>query len=90
MARGLVKVRSKHKKFQPWFCKHLAELRRSVCKSESAWLQSKSREGKSEKRKAYLEKQNSYARAVRRAKRDYDQSMRTKLEENAGSGSGDY
>ena len=38
MTRGLVEVRSKHKKSQPWFSKQLAELKRSVRKSESAWL----------------------------------------------------
>ena len=27
---------------------------------------------------------------MRRAKREYDQSMRTKLEENAGFGTGDF
>ena len=34
----------------------------------------------------YLEKRRLYATAVRRAKSEYDQSMRMKLEENAGSG----
>ena len=34
----------------------------------------------------YLEKQSSYARAVQRAKREYEQSLRTELVDNAGSG----
>ena len=81
---GLVEVRS-YKKSQAWFSKQLAVMRRSVQKSESAWLQSWSREEKREKRKVYLEKQRSYARAVQRAKRVYELRQRMKLEENAGS-----
>ena len=34
----------------------------------------------------YLEKLRFYAKAVRRVKREYEQSMRTKLEEKPGSG----
>ena len=34
----------------------------------------------------YLEKQRFYATAVRRVKREYEQSMRRTLEEKAGSG----
>ena len=49
MASGLVEVRSKRKKSQAWFSKQLAELRKSVHKSESAWLRSRSREDKREK-----------------------------------------
>ena len=81
---GLVEVRS-YKKSQAWFSKQLAVMRRSVQKSESAWLQSWSREEKREKRKVYLEKQRSYARAVQRAKRVYEPRQRMKWEENAGS-----
>ena len=61
-------------------------MKRSVRKAESAWLRSGSREDRNEKRKMYLEKRRFYAKAVRRAKREYEQSMRTKLEEKAGSG----
>ena len=75
MASGLVEVRSKRKRSQEWFSKQLAELKRSVHKAESAWLRSGSREDKNEKRKMYLEKRRFYAKAVRRAKREYEQSM---------------
>ena len=34
----------------------------------------------------YLEKQRFYAKAMHRVKREYEQRMRTKLEEKAGSG----
>ena len=61
-------------------------MKRSVHKAESAWLRSGTREDRSEKRKVYLEKRRFYAKAVRRAKKEYEQSMRTKLEEKAGSG----
>ena len=38
MESGLAEVRSKHKKSHEWLSKQLAELQRSVCKAESAWL----------------------------------------------------
>ena len=38
VASTLVEVGSKCKKSQAWFSKQLVELRRLVCKAESAWL----------------------------------------------------
>ena len=49
MASGLVEVRGKRKKSQAWFSKQLAELRKLVHKSESAWLRSRSIERAKEK-----------------------------------------
>ena len=60
-------------------------MRRSVRKSESAWLQSQPREENRKKRKVYLEKWRPYLRAVQRAKREYEPRLRMKLEENACS-----
>jgi hypothetical protein len=86
MTDGLVEVRIHQRKSQVWYTKELAELRRMMRKAESQWLHS-SGEVRKEMRVAYLDRRRVYSKAVRKAKKGYEEQLCHKLEENLGSSS---
>ena len=71
------------KKGQPWFTKELLGLRKVMHRYESSWLRSEG-EDRRMRRSQYLKARQSYSRAVKRAKRQFQFQKRLKLESQLG------
>ena len=82
--KGRLKV-VKHtaKKGQPWFTKELLGLRKAMHWYESSWLRSEGEDCRM-RRSQYLQARQSYSRAVKRAKRQFQFPKRLKLESQLG------
>ena len=65
---------------QPWFSTALAKLRKSMHRAEAAWLKNKGNSDQGESRNNYLRARNVYAKAVKKAKRDFQAQKRRELE----------
>ena len=83
MKRRLKVVKYTAKKGQPWFTKELLGLRKVMHRYESSWLRSEG-EDRRMKRSQYLQARQSYSKAVKRAKRQFQFQKRLKLESQLG------
>ena len=65
---------------QPWFSVDMTRLRKSMHKAEADWLKKKGRGDQGNSRNDYLRARNLYAKAVKRAKRNFQSQKRRELE----------
>ena len=64
---------------QPWFTASLAELRKSMHKSEARWLKCTTGDDQVVYRNEYLKARQSYSKAVKKAKREFQYRKRIQL-----------
>ena len=80
MKGGLVEMKSRRKRGQPWFTREIAKLRKVANGAEREWLRCSDKVEKKGKRREYVEKRRVYKRAVGKAKRKFEESRRNELE----------